>query len=608
MATENNRIVASELDFDQIKANLKEFFRGQDQFSDYDFEGSGLSVLIDILAYNTHYNSLYKNLTVNELFLDSAVLRSSVVSRAKELGYTPHSAKCSTAVLNLTVTNPTSFPSAVTLPKHSPFTSTVDGTTYTFYTIENISISYNNGYFFENVNVIEGTPLTYRYTVSDATRYIIPNNNVDLDTLTIKVQDSASSSNFDNYVRASSILDIGSTDKIFFIKEIEGQLYEVIFGDGVIGKKLTNGNVVTLDYFVCNLDKPNTAKVFSYAGTPLIGGSLNVATVTPAYGGSDLETIESIKYNAPRSYAAQNRAVTIEDYKTILYRNFTDSDSIAVWGGEDNSPPVYGKVFVCIKPKDQLVLTTQQKDYVQSILDKYSVATVIPEIVDPDYLNIHMSVTFYYDDRKTSRSANDLAQLVRTTVTNYNTNELQKFDGIYRNSKMTRLIDTTEPSIINSHVLFTVHRSVTPRFDTNAEYIVNIINPIYNEGVPEEAVSSNGFYIQNSTAVHYLQDDGVGNIQLYYLDDSANKIIVNPTLGSVDYAAGIVTLRNLNISSLYGDSFELIFKTQSYDVVSALTQIVQIQEDALSITAIADATASGNFAAGNNFIFTSSRN
>lgn len=611
MAIESKRINVSELDFDKIKTNLKEFLRAQSEFSDYDFEGSGLSVILDILAYNTHYNALYQNLAINEMFLDSATKRNSVVSIAKSLGYTPYSARCSEAVINFYVTDTTSSPTVITLPKGTPFNSTVDGDTYTFYTTENVT-AVNDGtgtYKFNNLTIKEGTPLTYKYTVADGMVYVIPNADVDISTLAVRVQESQTSSNFETFINSKNILNVSKNDKVYFIKEIDNNLYELVFGDDVIGKKLTNGNIIHLEYFSTKKDAANGSRYFTYNGGSLYGGKTEIIVVTPSFNGTDRETVESIKFNAPRTYLSQNRAVSAEDYKTLIYNTFPEAGSVSVWGGEDNIPAVYGKVFICIKPKNALLLTSQQKTYIQSsILEPKSVVSVSPELVDPEYLDLELEVTFYYDPRKTVRTSSDLETLVTNTVLNYNETDLQMFDGIYRQSKLTRLIDLTEPSIINSHITFVIHRQVEPRFDINAEYIVNIINPIYNEGVPEEAVSSSGFYITGSSEVHYIQDDGVGNLQLYYVDNFANKIVVSNNIGSVIYDSGKVHIKNLNISSLYGDAFELIFKTQSNDVVSAMSQIALINSKTLKVSAIADPTATGNIGAGNNYIFTASRN
>ena len=615
MAQESKRIQVSELDFDQIKANLKTFLRGQAEFSDYDFEGSGLSVLLDILAYNTHYNALYQNFTVNEMFLDSAGKRNSVVSRAKELGYTPYSATCPEAIVDVTVSTPSSFPDTLILPKNSSFTTTVDKTTYTFYTTDAITISANPGYTFTDVVIKEGTPLTFKYTVADGTRYMVPNENVDMSTLSIRVQDTSQSTIFNTYVRADSIINVTGSDRVYFVKEIENQLYEIKFGDGLLGQALSNGNVVHMEYFVTNKTAANGAKQFTYTGPTLIGGSVIVTLKNAAYRGSDLESIASIKFNAPKSYTAQNRAVTADDYQSVIYNKFPDAQTVSVWGGEDNIPPVYGKAFICIKPKDTDTLSpAQRKEIIQNILNPRNVVSITPELIDPEYINIVLNTTVYYNTRDTVRSGDEISSLVSATILNYNETDLQKFDGVFRFSKLSRLIDTTELSIVSNISTLKLHVTLTPKYNSLAQYIINIINPIYTEHVAEDAISSTGFYIDGSTDVHYLQDDGIGSIQLFKhslseIDggSTTNHIIVDPAIGVVDYGTGYINIQGLNITSLADNTLEIIIKPQSNDVVSAFHQIARIDPIALTITAIPDNTSSGDLRAGQNYVFTSSR-
>lgn len=613
MAIESKQINVSELDFDQIKTNLKDYFRGQTEFSDYDFEGSGLSVLIDALTYNTHYNALYNNFAINELFLDSATKRSSIVSRANELGYNPHSSSCSQAVINITVTNTTSPipPTVITIPKQTPFSTNVNGVGYTFYTTENLT-AINNGfnvYLFENVTIKEGTPLTYKYTVSDGMRYIIPNSGVDLSTLSVRVQDSSSSSNFITFNRSDTILDVTSTSNVFFVKEVEGQLYEVTFGDDVIGKSLSSGNIVHIDYFSCKKSEPNGAKAFNYNGSSLFGGTISLTTVTPAYNGSDVETIDSIKHNAPKYYSAQNRAVTTEDYKTLIYNGFPEAQAVSIWGGENNSPPVYGKTFICVKPKNADALTPTQESYIATeILAPRSVVSIIPQFVAPEYIKIGLDVNVYYNDKATTRTSADIKTLVQQVISNFNASDLQKFEGIFRHSKLSRLIDTCEPSIVSNITKPVIRREIKPKYNAYADYTINLINPIYTEGVPEKAVSSSGFYHYGSSDIHYLEDDGVGNIKLYYKTSTGTEStikIVEPKIGTINYATGLISIKNLNITSLVGNTLNLTIKPESSDVVSAYTQLAVIDYDNLTINVIADKTVSGDIAAGKNFIFTS---
>lgn len=615
MAQDSKRIQVSELDFDQIKANLKTYLRDQPEFTDYDFEGSGLSVLLDVLAYNTHYNALYQNFTVNEMFLDSAGKRNSVVSRAKELGYTPYSSTCAEASIDVTFTS-TGNPPTLTLPKFSSFITTVDNITYTFYTMEEVTITPNPGYVFSDLIIQEGTPVTFKYTAAAGARYMVPNSNVDMSTLSVRVQESVNSTVFHTYTRADSILNVTGSDRVYFVKEIENQLYELKFGDGLLGLELPNGSVVHMEYLVTNGPKVNGAKVFTYTGILATTAVASVFLKSAAYKGADIESVASIKFNAPKAYTAQNRAVTADDYQSLIYNNFTAAQSVSVWGGEDNVPPVYGKTFICVKPRDADLLSVVQKnEIIKDILGSRNVVSITPEIIDPEYINITLTTTVYYNDRETSRSPSEISSLVSSTILDYNENDLQKFDGVFRFSKLSRLIDNTEPAIVNNISTILLHVSLTPRLNTYAEYIVNIINPIYTEHVPENAVSSHGFYIPNSTEIHYLQDDGIGNIQLFYHNNSevgaqgvtANHIVVNPTIGTVDYATGYIKIQNLNITALAESELHLIIKPQSNDVVSAFHQIARIEPSRMTITAIPDTTSNGNLRAGQNYVFTSSR-
>ena len=616
MAQDSKRIQVSELDFDQIKANLKTYLRDQPEFTDYDFEGSGLSVLLDVLAYNTHYNALYQNFTVNEMFLDSAGKRNSVVSRAKELGYTPYSSTCAEAAIDVTFTS-TGNPPTLTLPKFSSFITTVDNITYTFYTREEITITPNPGYVFSDLVIKEGTPVTFKYTAAAGARYMVPNSNVDMSTLTVRVQESSQSTVFHTYTRADSILNVTGSDRVYFVKEIENQLYELKFGDGLLGSELPNGSVVHMEYFVTNGPKVNGAKVFTYTGILATTAVASVFLKNAAYKGADIESIASIKFNAPKAYTAQNRAVTADDYQSLIYNNFSAAQSVSVWGGEDNVPPVYGKTFICVKPKDLDKLSLVQKsEIIDNILGSRNVVSITPEIIDPEYINIALTTTVYYNDRETIRSPSEISSLVSSTILNYNENDLQKFDGVFRFSKLSRLIDNTEPAIVNNISTILLHVSLVPRYNIYAEYIVNIINPIYTEHVAENAVSSHGFYIPNSTEIHYLQDDGIGNIQLFRHNNSelgmqagntTNHIVVNPTIGTVDYATGYIKIQNLNITALAESEFNLIIKPQSNDVVSAFHQIARIEPSRLTISSIIDTTSNGDLRAGQNYVFTSSR-
>lgn len=614
----NKKINVAELDFDAIKANLKEFLKGQSEFADYDFEGAGLSILLDLLAYNTHYNALYTNLAVNESFLDSASKRSSVVSRAKEIGYVPYSAKSPVSTIKIVVSATANTNPTLTIPAKSSFATTVDNQSYTFYNLDALiaTRSLTDGtYTFNDVNITEGTPLSFKYTVTDGTRFIIPNTNVDTTTIKVYVQENATSATSVFYENRENLLNVGATTRTYWIKEIDGQLYELEFGNGVIGKALSNGNVVTIEYLTTNKDAANDARSFTYTGSSLDGGIVTIVPITPAYGGQEPEPIESIRYNAPRSYSAQNRAVTVEDYKSLVYSAFAEAKSINVWGGEDNVPKQYGKVFIAIQPTTTELLTTSQKDFIKTqILKSKNIVSITPEIVDPEYINIELSASVYYNPRLTTRTSAELKSLVVQTIKDYNVNVLNSFDGVFRFSNVTSEIDGTEDSIVSNITTLRLYKPINVKYNILSNYTIDIGNPISSSGVPEEALTSTGFYVSGNTNIMYLEDvptdKAFGQVRMYYFENNVKTYY--KTFGSVDYANGIINLTDLNITSIIQSSdfngLQLIIKPQSNDVVSIRNQLVTINEDLINVNMIIDATSIGDPGAGKNYIFTSSRN
>jgi hypothetical protein len=549
-------------------------------------------------------------MSINEMFLDSARKRNSVVSISKMLGYSPRSATCSQATVNIVVSGGTSSPGNLSLPSYSPFTSSINGKTYTFYTQGTITVNrVANSYTFADVSIIEGTPLSYQYNVSAGTRYVIPNLGIDLATLKVRVQENSSSNVYETWYKAGELVDIDNSTLAYWTKEIDDGLYELSFGDDNLGKALEAGNVVHLDYFVSSLEAPNGARSFTYNGSTLISGAtVAITTNDPANNGADREDTESIRFNAPRSYAAQNRAVTPDDYKALIYSAVPEAQSVTVWGGEDNDPPVYGKTYICVKPRNASKLTSIQKaNIVSTVLGKRGVVSVIPEIVDPEYINIALHVTVYYNEQTTTKTSDEIASRVRTAVMEYNNTDLQTFDGVFRFSKLSKLIDETDPSIVNNITTVLLRRQLTPRYNVRAQYILNMINPILSTGLPENAFSSTGFYISGSDQIHYLDDDGVKYVRLWRYGDNGIKIIVDNQLGTIDYAKGYIDIRNLNIVALADVDLEISIRPLSNDVVSALTQIAEIATDHLYITAIADKTASGDLRGGYNYTFASSR-
>jgi hypothetical protein len=610
MANNNKRIQVSELDFDAIKSNLKTFLQGQTEFQDYDFEGSGLSVLLDVLAYNTHYNGIYTNLAVNECFLDSASKRASVVSLAKMLGYMPRSASCATATVTATVNSPTSSPSTVTIPAMQPFTTSIDNISYTFYNRSAVTTAAVGGtYTFTGLVLTEGAPLQYRYTMNPGVRFIIPNANADLNTLTVSIQQTSSSDLYEVYTRADTLTEVTELSKIYFVKEIDDGLYEISFGNDNLGMALSNGNVVTLDYMVSSLEEPNKSTAFVYGGVALAGGSLTVNATAAASGGASSESIDEIKFNAPKYYAAQNRAVTPDDYKAIILKNFPEAQTISVWGGEDNNPPIYGKTYICIKPKEASKLTNLQKEFIKNnILESRNIVSITPEIVDPEFFNVKVTSFVYYNPRATTKTAAQIETLVKQSIMRYNDEELERFDSVLRYSKLTKIIDETDPAITNNITRIMIRHPHEVQYNIASQYLLDLINPISQDGGKQgEVFASTGFYIPNSLELHFLDDDANGNIRLYYTNTNFEKVIVTPDIGTINYETGRIVVRSLTIRAIDGAFFEWQVKPESYDVVSALNQIVQIDPTLLTIEAIADNTINGDLQAGYNYQFNSIR-
>jgi hypothetical protein len=582
---DNNRIVTSDLDFTNIKTNLQNFLQGQSELSDYNFDGSTLSILLDVLSYNTHYNALYTNLAVNESFLDSAVKRDSAVSRAFELGYLPRSSTASSVNINLTCSGISGNPSILVLPALTPFTTTFNGTNFTFYNTSSYTVSNNNNiYYFNGIKIIEGTPLTQSYTVSSGSRYLISNVDCDISTLNVNVYNNAHSSNSITYTKVTDILDVKSTDTVYFIKEVAGGLYEIQFGNDRIGKSLTNGNVIVLSYVVTNMDAANGARTF--ISPNVFGGTSYVSSVGVSAGGAQPESADEIKFNAPRVFSSGNRVVTTTDYKALLTSEFPNINSIQVWGGEDNLPPVYGKVFISIAPISNAVLTTNEKTIITTLLKNKSVVTISPVFVDPSYLNIHLTTTVYFNPNTTTLLANDIKLLVTSTILDYNVANLGKFDSIFRFSKLSTLIDGVDNSVSSNISMLTVSRDVDVMLNTLTNYSFNINNPIYTAGVKEHNVQSNGFYVQGDSNINYITDDGLGNLHRYSLDVNNNIVLTNSSQGTVDYKSGIIFIRNLQINNLTDNNLTFTLKLLSNDVISIRDNIVSIDTASLIVNVV----------------------
>ena len=603
------KLEITDLDFDTIKSNLKTYLKGQSEFTDYDFEGSGMSVLLDVLAYNTHYNAFMANMLANEMFLDTAVKRNSVVSHAKKLNYTPISAKAPVAYLDVTVNDALS--GSLTLSAGHAFAATITGTQYQFVAIADVTIQPDNGvHIYSNLPVYEGTYVTTEYTVntSDADqRFILDNDNIDISTLSVTVQNSSSDTTTTTYTKADSIVDVKSTTTAFFTQETTAEEWEIYFGDGVVGKALIDGNIVSMSYVVTNKTAANGASVFTSSSN--IGGNsdITVVTVDAAAGGAEPETLDAMKYNAPFSYAAQNRAVTAADYKVIVPQIYSNVQSIAVWGGEHASPAVYGKVYISIRPNTGDSLTMATKNSIITQLNDYKVASVTVEIEDPVTIKIIPIVNFKFDNSATTKTSTTLETLVTTAINSFSDDNLEKFEGIFRHSKFTNLIDKTDNSILSNITTLKISQNITPTLSVATQYTVSFSNALHDPDAAEKQLSSTGFIISGNENTLYLDDDGAGVVRTYYLTGST-KTYVDTTAGTIDYSTGEIVLTSVNITSVSNsdDTITITVIPLSNDIVPVRNQILEIDSTNMSVVGEEDTIASGASNAGVSYTTTTS--
>ena len=592
MATTSSKLKVSELDFDAIKSNLKNFMGDQNEFADYDFDASALSVLLDLLAYNTHYNAFYLNMVVNEMFLDTASIRNSVVSRAKHLGYTPQSVRGSKAYVDLTIT-PTDTPATIVIEKDTQFSSSVNGISYLFATSNSVTLNVNaNGvYTTANVELNQGIPLTHRYTANTKDpdqKFVLPNSNTDTSTLTVKIQTSAEDSTTFTYAIANDTTTINATSNVYFLEEAEDGKYECIFGDDVIGRKPVTGNIVLLSSLIADADNPNGATTFTPVGS--VGGysTVSVSTLGSASGGSERDSIKKIKFNAPRSYQAQNRAVTINDYKRILERDYPAAESVVVWGGETNDPPVYGKVYLAIKPASGLTLSTSTKNYIKdTVLANRNVVSVSPEITDPDYLYVTIDTKVKYDSTNTTLTAGSIQSLLTNTIYQYGQSELGLFSDQFRYSPLIKKIDETESAIESSLTTIQLRRSFAPTLNVASSYTLKFSN---------EIPTVNGVSQISSTLFTHYDDDDIlrtdcslqdadGVLQVYRTS-GASTIVVANNVGTVTYASGNVALTSFKPIVIADGTanVEVTVSLESNDISPLREQILLISNNDITIS------------------------
>ena len=606
------KLQVTELDFDLIKDNLKTYMKNQTEFSDYNFEGSGMSQIIDLLAYNTHYLAMNANFAMNEAFLDSATLRSSVVSHAKGLGYTPRSARAPVAYVDVTLNSSTA--NSATLAKGTRFTTKVDGSTFGFVVNEDITTTPTNGVMrFINVPIYEGTLITSRYTVdlnNIEQKFLISDDRGDTTTLKVSVQTSGSDVSTTTYTLATDITQVTSGAKVYFLQESTDGKFEVYFGDGVVGSSISNGNIVQLEYVVTNKDKANGAKSFS---TTSVSGEtdVTVALLVAALGGAEPESISSIKFNAPLDYSSQGRAVTTQDYKTILPTVYAGTQAVQVWGGEDNDPPIYGQVFLSVRTKSGTNLTQAQKNSIAVDLKKYNIASIRPTFVNPLITKIKLKVDFKFDSKTTTKTVGDLETLIRSTLATYNSGDLLNFDVVFRHSKISGLIDATDTSILSNTTRLTLNQIITPTLNASTQYVIDFNNALYNPHSGHNATlggitSSTGFTIAGNTNTLYIDDDGNGIIRTYYLVGGQTRTYVDASAGTINYSSGKIVLTDLNITSASNTdgTISVDILPASNDVVSVRNQLLEIDLTNTTVSGTVDTVAAGGSSAGTGYTTT----
>ena len=570
----NTYLQVSELDFEEIRGNLKTYLSSQEQFKDYGFEGSTMSVLLDVLAYNTHYNAYYLNMVGNEMFLDTAQQRDSVVSRAKELGYVPVSSIGATAEVVLSINGIDPTATQITVPKNSKFTTTVDDITYTYVTpsAEKIVAS-SPGVFTSTISIREGEPLSHAWTASAANpvRYILPNEGVDTTSIVVNVQESSSDSTTTEFSRASNITQVFSTTPIFFVEETADKKYEVIFGSGSLGRSLKAGNIVKVDYLVNSGEATNGADTFSVDSLD-VGYSYSSAVISsvpsPSLGGRPQETIESIKFQAPRNYQTQNRAIIATDYERIILSENPDLESIIAFGGEQATPAVFGKVFIAVKPFGEKFATTNRKQLIKSSISDRTPLAVDPVVIDADYTYIIPTLTSYYNKTRSSLNDNAVESNVRNAISVFSESNLGRFGNKLRFSRFLRTLDDTSGgNILNTDASIKLQKRIVPNVN-----IAELVRVEFNNEIRPATVISSQFTYSGFSA--FFGDDGLGKMDIFRYNDQKQRVNIVTAAGIVDYTSGAITIENF-LPSAYSDLELLVTASpKNLDVIPVREQIL----------------------------------
>jgi hypothetical protein len=605
------------LDFDQIRTSIKDYLRSNSTFTDFDFEGSNFSILIDVLSYNTYLTAFNTNMVVNESFLDSATLRENVVSLAKNIGYIPLSRRAAKAIISFTITGINSTYKTVTLKKGIVCTGNLDNTSYIFSIPEDITIGVEQQEaFFSDIEIYEGTLLKKTFTVDTSQpnqKYILPNPYVDTSTIRVSVKDTSQSSTSEQYVAVDNIIGVNSESKIFLIQEISDEKYEIFFGDGIFGKKLSNNNQIEVTYITTNGKQGNGASDFVFSGTVLsdtgsnVGSNVGVLITTdPASNGDDIQSIESVRYYAPRMYSTQYRAVTASDYEALIPSIYPNIESITAYGGEELDPPQYGKVFIAAKPKNSEYLSEASKESLISSLKKYTIAGIKVEFVDINVLYVELDSTIYYNSNFIGSESDLKTQIINSLQTYSNSTDLNKFGGRFKYSKSIRLIDVTNSAITSNITKVKIRRNVGALLNSPTQYRICFENR-FNVNSSGTNIRTTGFFVNGVSEMVYIgdlpnSDLKTGKLYLFSLNGNT-EIIQSKNIGLINYITGEINIDNINVSStdLVNNIIQIEATPYSNDIIAKKSIYLKLDIGSSSFSMVKDIISSGENSSGSRF-------
>lgn len=579
------------LDFESIKQNLKDYLKSQDIFKDYDFEASNMNVLLDILAYNTNLNGFYLNMIGNEMFLDSALLRDSIISHAKELNYLPRSFRSSTAVVDLTLTDPTQ--GSVNIPRGTAFTGSDGNKSFTFVTGENILTTSDpdvpNKFYANNVTIYEGDYISDSFVVDyqNEERFIISNKNVDTNSIFVVVIEDNGANSL-TYKFTDSLFDLDSRSQVFFLQPAENESYEVVFGDGVIGRRPKDRSVVLIQYRACNGELPNGINRFTADGAIGTATVTNVTTTSRASGGSVSESLSSIKFNAPRAFTTQERVVTADDYKSILLRNFSEINDISAYGGEEAVPPQFGKVIVAVDLKTTDILPPSKSQEYKNFVKRRSPLSIDPIFVEPEYTYVKVETNVKYNINQTSLTSDDIAALVKSAIQNYNLTNVNGFRKTLFYSNLVSTIDFAQLSIVSNDTELFAVKSLVPEVRTIKNYDVDfgmslrddIGQKVVEHDSDDIAIVRSSPFIFNNEPV-FIEDDGEGLLRI--MQDVGENHRQIKQIGTVDYDTGVLKIESLEVQTLINNRIDFRARTKERDITSQRRTILSIRDEDISV-------------------------